>query len=287
MRVTIHLARRLARDLFIAWALLQTALLFVLGAFLLLRWPLLGRIPAAEATSFLFLEIGPTSLALALPAALALFFQRMRQRGELRALVLLPGHPIRTRMGMVLALLPFLLIFFFWAHELAPRNRARLEERLGSPLLLLAGGRYEELDRAASRLGGLALSYDGVEGRSLTGVTLQQRRGQDWTVVSARRLGVRPPAHLVLEDGRVWTSGSSPIRRVGFERLELDLLGSWLPPAWDPGPLRNRAWLLATSLLLGLALVWASIGGRTAPGPWRRTLAWVLPPFLFLLAASA
>ena len=114
MRITSYLGRQLGLSLFFTWALLQICLVLLLGAFLLLRWPLLAHLPASETLGFLFLEIGPTSLALALPLGLALYLQKARQTGELLALWALPLGPIRRRLGFLLALLPFCLLFFFW-----------------------------------------------------------------------------------------------------------------------------------------------------------------------------
>ncbi len=285
MRATVYLARQLGLDLFLTWALLQASLLLLLGAFLLLRWPLLARLPTGEALGFLFVEIGPTSLALALPLGLALYLQKVRQSGELQAIAMLPLGPVRARLGWLLALLPFCLLFFFWAGALAPLNRARLEAKIENPLLLLAGGRYEELDRAASELDGLAISYDRVEGNKLEEVTLLRRQAEAWTALSAESLELLPPGRIQLQQGRIWHSKASPWGELGFQRLALDLLAAPRRSSWNPDRMVRRAWWSGCALLLGLALVMISLGRQWEPGLVSRVAAWMLPPILFGLGA--
>ena len=287
MRVWIYQGRSLALTLFGTCALLQVGLWLLLGAFLLLRWPLLGRLPAGEALGFLFVEVGPTSLALALPLALGLHLQNLRQTGELRALWTLRLGPIRSRQGFLIALLPFVLLYGFWAVEVAPRNRARLERSLGNPLLLLAGGRYEELDRAASSLGGVALAYESAGPDALHRVTLLERKGEQWQALTAEALELADPHRLRLQNGRFWSARASPVKEMRFERLDLDILGDPLAAPWDPTALVLRAWRTTCALIVSLLVVLLLLGRKNAPPRAARLVAWLLPPLLFWLGASS
>ena len=287
MSLAAYLGRQLAVALFWTWAAFQAGLMLVMGAFLILRWPLLARIPPAEAWTFLFVEIGPTSLALALPAGLALHLQRLRQSGEMQALWSLPLAGFRSRLPWILSLLAFVLLHSLWAGRIAPQNRAHLEQSLGDPLLLLAGGRYEELDRAAAELGGLALSYETVQGSMLQGVTLLRREGDHWLALSAGSLEMHGPGEIRLRDGRMWSSDDGPLLQAGFGSLDLELLGGPDRQRWDGSSLERRATWTTGTLVVGLLLVLLVLGRRADPGRIGTLLAWGLPPVLFLVGASA